>query len=286
MTATNPYAAFDARWSLAPLPPAGQPVFVLAAAWRSGSTLLQRLLCSTDELVIWGEPYGNAGFLPAQARSARALLAEDWLDPRHFPSDAGALRGMSGRWVANLYPPPAALRAGLRAGLDAWLQAPAAAAGVPRFGLKEVRCDVEVAWFLQWLYPDARFVFLVRNPWDAWSSYKGVAWVHTAPDRVVRTAADFAALWHHNATSFLRWHDRSGLMLRHEDIVTGRVPLAGLGAHCGLRAISPAPLQQRIRGIDKPPVQPTADELATIAATVGPLARTLGYHGLDQTAAL
>jgi hypothetical protein len=284
--AANPFAAFDARWSLPPLPSANQPVFVLAAAWRSGSTLLQRLLCSTDELVIWGEPYGNAGILRGLSAAAHRLLAEDWLDPRHFPAGPEALRGMSQRWVANLYPPPADLRASFRAQLDTLLHRPAARAGIPRFGLKEVRCDVEVAWTLQWLYPDARFVFLVRNPWDAWSSFKGVTWVHTAPDYTVSTAKQFARLWQHNTASFLRWHDRSGLMLRHEDIVTGRIPLAGLGAHCGLRSISAAPLKTRIRGISKPPVQPTAEELATIARTCGELAGKLGYTGLDQTRAL
>ena len=193
---------------------------------------------------------------------------------------------MSERWVANLYPPPADLRASLRAQLDTLFQVPAARAGIARFGLKEVRCDVDVAGYLQWLYPDARVVFLVRNPWDAWSSYKGVSWVHTAPDRVVTTAAEFAQLWQHNTSSFLRWHDRSGLMLRHEDIVTGRIPLAALGAHCGLRTISSAPLQSRIRGIAKPPVQPTAEELQTIAGICGGLAQKLGYGGLDGTRAL
>ncbi len=285
MTA-SPYAAFDAKWSLAPLPTANRPVFLFASAWRAGSTLLQRLICSTDEIVIWGEPYGNAGLLNALAASSRPLLAEDWLDPRHFPAGPEALHGMSGRWVANLYPRPEDLRASYRAQLDRWLQAPAQRAGVPRFGLKEVRCDVETAQFLHWIYPDARFVFLVRNPFDAWSSFKGVSWVHTAPDRVVTTAAEFGALWQHNTSSFLRWTDRAGLMLRHEDIVTGKIPLVGIGAHCGLKTISPAPLKRRLRGIDKPPVQPTPEELGTLTEICGELANMLGYGGLDRTRAL
>lgn len=35
-----------------------RPVFVLASAWRSGSTLVQRVLSSGPELFVWGESHG------------------------------------------------------------------------------------------------------------------------------------------------------------------------------------------------------------------------------------
>jgi hypothetical protein len=34
-----------------------EPLFVFSAAWRSGSTLLQRLIVSTERHFLWGEPY-------------------------------------------------------------------------------------------------------------------------------------------------------------------------------------------------------------------------------------
>ena len=54
-----------------------QPIFIFAAIWRSGSTLLQRLLCSDPSLILWGEPYTDTDLLPRLARGAKALLQEN-----------------------------------------------------------------------------------------------------------------------------------------------------------------------------------------------------------------
>ena len=43
------------------------PIFVLAAGWRTGSTLLQRMIIEAGALV-WGEPYSQAG--PSQAMAS------------------------------------------------------------------------------------------------------------------------------------------------------------------------------------------------------------------------
>lgn len=51
------------------------PVFVLSAGWRSGSTLLQRMLM--PECFIWGEPYGHACLLQSLADPLRCMT-NDW----------------------------------------------------------------------------------------------------------------------------------------------------------------------------------------------------------------
>lgn len=39
----------------------GAPIFLLSAGWRSGSTLLQRMLMEfNDDIVIWGEPFDHS----------------------------------------------------------------------------------------------------------------------------------------------------------------------------------------------------------------------------------
>ena len=53
-------AALDAiahRWPDAHSDFPQDPVFVLAAGWRSGSTWVQRGLMTSGQIVIWGEPY-------------------------------------------------------------------------------------------------------------------------------------------------------------------------------------------------------------------------------------
>ena len=66
----------EARWDLQGLSealdsdaPENRPVFVLAAGWRSGSTLLQRLVMSSGETLVWGEPYDRACYVQDLARS-------------------------------------------------------------------------------------------------------------------------------------------------------------------------------------------------------------------------
>ncbi|MEO0535490.1 MAG: hypothetical protein AAF215_16660 [Cyanobacteria bacterium P01_A01_bin.123] len=38
---------------------ADSPIFVFSAGWRSGSTLLQRLVMSDKSVVIWGELFNR-----------------------------------------------------------------------------------------------------------------------------------------------------------------------------------------------------------------------------------
>ncbi len=57
------------------------PVFVLAAGWRSGSTLLQRLLM--PECFVWGEPYGHSCMLQNLADPLRCIT-DDWPEPHFF----------------------------------------------------------------------------------------------------------------------------------------------------------------------------------------------------------
>ena len=51
----------------APKEDAAAPIFLLSAGWRSGSTLLQRLIMSDKHVLIWGEPYDECGAIQAMA---------------------------------------------------------------------------------------------------------------------------------------------------------------------------------------------------------------------------
>ena len=52
-----------------------EPIFLLSAGWRSGSTLLQRLMMSDSRVLIWGEPYDECGTIQALADSMKAFRA-------------------------------------------------------------------------------------------------------------------------------------------------------------------------------------------------------------------
>jgi hypothetical protein len=47
-------AALDSQGALLGKTPDDQPIFVCAVGWRSGSTLLQRLLMTDPSVLVWG----------------------------------------------------------------------------------------------------------------------------------------------------------------------------------------------------------------------------------------
>lgn len=271
----NTWTRFDQRWGLNSPGTGTEPVFVLAAGWRSGSTLLQRLLCSSGEILIWGEPYGRAGLIPAMTRSAMTLR-DDWPHAGHFSED---LTGLQDKWIANLFPPPGAIKNSFFAQLDALLAQPAREAGFGRFGLKEVRLHGLDARFLNWIHPDARFVFLVRNPWDAWSSCKGTDWYLSWPDKKISSAAQYATHWRRVVESFLRWPGENAVLVRYEDLIHPAFDLEVIRAHCRLASLDGSVLTRKIRGMKKPPEPLSMFEAQQIRATAGELAQICGYEG-------
>lgn len=277
----NTWTRFDQRWGLDSDGTGTEPVFVLAAGWRSGSTLLQRLLCSSGEILIWGEPYGRAGLIPAMTRSALALR-DDWPNAGHFTTDMTRLQD---KWIANLFPPAAAIKRSFQAQLDALLAEPARQQGFARFGMKEVRLQGMDARFLNWVHPDARFVFLVRNPWDAWSSCKGADWYLSWPDKKISSAAQYATHWRRTVESFLRWTGNNAILLRYEDLTHPEFDLEAVRAHCRLGSLDGSVLTRKIRGMQKPPQPLSMFECEQIRATAGELAQICGYEGPTGVAA-
>ena len=99
------------------------PIFLLSAGWRSGSTMLQRLLMSDPGVLIWGEPYDECGLMQALAGCAEGLpprLAAGRLLLRRPPPDE-----LTGEWVANLFPSLEDWRRGQRALFDTMFAEPA-----------------------------------------------------------------------------------------------------------------------------------------------------------------
>ena len=285
----NPWFDFDSKWNLQPLPSAAEPVFMLGAIWRSGTTLVQRLLCSDPQLFLWGEPYGDAGILPHLHQSAKALLRPGWPTSNHFLIPETELTEIvmeapQKHWIANLYPEPAAIRNSYRSMLDTLFQQSAITLGRTRFGIKEIRYDGHVAQFLQWLYPDARFVFLMRNPYDAWSSYKGSQWYYQYPKMLVKDVQVFAKLWKKNFESFLMFRqDPSAKYMFFEDLLQNpEENISILEEHCRV-SIDRETLSFRIRGMQKQAMPVTKREEEIIRKICKSLAESCGYFGPKDT---
>jgi len=263
------------------------PIFLLSAGWRSGSTLMQRLLMSDKGVLIWGEPYDECGLIQSMAESVKAFRP-DWPRADYF-YDGTPTSQLSGNWIANLFPSLEDLHNGHRALFDALFARPARAAGATRWGIKEVRLGTDHCAYLRWLYPKARFLFLYRNPLDAYRSYCGYGrnWYDVYPDKPVFTPTVFGTHWRNLIEGFMRDADKLGAQLvRYEDLITGQTHLGEVEEYMGIH-IDRSILKLKVRNSEKikagsqlesERIKVSRLEKWLLKRAVSPLAEQVGYR--------
>lgn len=268
--------------ALCPADPDGDPeapIFLLSAGWRSGSTMLQRLLMSDPRVLIWGEPYDECGLIQAMANSSKGFRP-GW-PPQDYFYDGRPSDQLTGEWIANLFPALDDWRRSQRALFDTLFAEPARRAGALRWGVKEVRLTSEHAFYLRWLYPRAKFLLLYRNPLEAYRSYSayGRSWYDTFPDRPMFTPARFGQHWRHLMGGYIRdAQSLDAMLVKYEDLVAGQVALDGLDQYLGIqvdRSVLDRKVGSSERGGKK--VHVNALERWLLRRQVGPLAARLGY---------
>jgi hypothetical protein len=257
-----------------------RPVFLLGVGWRTGSTLLQRVLMTDQRLLLWGEPYGPMGLIPRMTESL-AQLSRYRPGHRYFLKNRDAEREeFSTSWIANLYPDVWELRASLQALVVEWLAKPAIRAGYSRWGLKEVRLTSLDASFLWWLFPNAQFVVVARHPVDVYRSLLGRGRLYYQwPDRFLEHF-DPVAFGRHWAHVALGWAQPPKAMpvtlLKHEDVTAGRLDTERLGRHLGLNLDPSKAIGTRVGGTKRDiRLAPTDRFLVRWAARKG--MRVFGY---------
>lgn len=209
-----------------------EPVFLLSAGWRSGSTLLQRLVMSDLRVFIWGEPYDECGIVQAVAGGMKAFRT-GWPPDEYFHDDR-PINQLTGEFIANLFPSLIDWRNAQRSLFDVMFSEPAKRLGIKRWGIKEVRFTAEHCTYLRWLYPRAKFVFLCRNPLDAYRSYcrYGHCWYDTFPDKPVFTPTQFGAHWRRLMEGFMHEAEAlDALLLKYEDLIADPAVLDNLEHH-------------------------------------------------------
>jgi len=146
------------------------PVFLLSPG-RSGSTLLQRYLNCSKDLIVWGEHGGflrgirNAYSIWCENPSIQHLLRQGRPHSDVLISSKAAV-GVDIEWTNNFS------REHFRQKLAEMLmelftdEVPSSV----RWGFKEIRYDDKEVVFLRELFPQAQFIFIVRDPIDTLAS--------------------------------------------------------------------------------------------------------------------
>jgi hypothetical protein len=227
------------------------PVFLFSAGWRSGSTLMQRLLISSNEIFIWGEPLGDAALIP-KLGSVVSSVNSNWPPDNYFDEDPD-LDSVSKKWIANLTPPISYLKSSHRLILQKWLGEPCKERyGLDRWGLKEVRLTIDHAKYLKWLFPNSRFIFIYRNPFDAYSSWKGNLWGDSWPGYFSRSVVAFMRHWRILLDGFIEgYKEVDGLLIKFEDLVSNKINLELVADHIKVNNINASVLNKKIRSPNK-----------------------------------
>ena len=202
--------------------PEDQPVFVFSAGWRSGSTLLQRMIMRHNEnIVMWGEPYHKCNIFDGLADQFRAFTP-DWPNDSQFIASHDRNK-LADLWIANLYPGVDDLVNAHRAFLNVLFQQPAHRMGAVRWGIKVVRLSIHHAAYLKRIYPNCRSIFLCRDPVHSYASFRKMyeGWFERWPDRVVATPYAFGKHWAQLTEGYLAGYQMiGGVFIRYEDLNT------------------------------------------------------------------
>jgi hypothetical protein len=206
------------------------PVIITSPSTRCGTTLVQRLLCASDNAFIYGEQVG------AQFRELTGLFAHHirWCEDHGAAMDETfqlALGGLLRDWRPGLTPPSQVV-------LDAWtevfyhlpmaLAAFGEAVGRPVWGFKWPGCPAPTLRAFLALMPQTRVVYVVRNAVDALKSAKARRFVCSSED-----AAGYCANWAGNLRGAMAMADDPRMMvLRYEDLIADRE--SALAALCAL----------------------------------------------------
>jgi len=265
---------------------ANSPVFIFSAGWRSGSTLMQRLVVSSGEITIWGEPLGELGIIPRLAYTLIDIKS-DYPANSYFPKDVN-LQNLTNQWIANLTPTIYYFWLAHRSFFVNWLgQSADSKLKVSRWGLKEVRLTIDHAHYLKWLFPDARFIFIYRNLFDAYKSWKGNFWYSAWPGYTFYSPVIFARHWKLLLSGFLKGYKSvDGILVKFEDLLEGKIPLKDIAAHIKVKTLDPEVLNKKIASpkgyINKKSKKINLCERIILQCIGGSLLKKLGYKSIKS----
>lgn len=200
----------------------GSPLFIMGSG-RSGTTLLQRTLNSHKDICIWGE---HGGFLKQTAEAYFSFLDGDFKNKAVIPGKDDARMENSlkriknpANWIAwdNCFD-----KDGIKNNFRYFLESFFNPQGLNNkfWGFKEIRYGLEdrVLEFLKDIFPEAKFIFMVRNPSDTILSQ--IAMFCDGDKENFQSLAKNWVMQNNAYFDFNKNNPESSIIIRYEDCVS------------------------------------------------------------------
>jgi|GEM_PF-760048 len=220
------------------------PLLLVAPSTRCGTTLTQRLITASGEMIVYGE---NALIFEVIPQVYASVL-------QTFGGEAGAAaarlrakvqEGDTGEWIAGVMPDPGRMTLLAARQLIEHLviyDEDAAALGYRRWGLKYPLRDPSALPVLSSLLPNLKVLVIHRPVLDALRSAKARGWIDGEAD-----AAEFAARWSANLCWLQDWEIAGKLVVRYDDLVgDSGTWLERIAAFAGISSIDPSVLDVKV----------------------------------------
>lgn len=198
------------------------PLFLFGSG-RSGTTLLQRILNSHDDICIWGE---HGGFLKDVARAYFSFQEKDnqnfiIIKNKTEPGFAPIMKRIKDpvNWSAwDNWFGQKSMENNFRSFLESFFRPEGLAAKF--WGFKEIRYgrDDSVLEFLVKIFPEAKFIFVVRNPLDVILSQISMFY-NCDKKNFVNMARD----WSFQNSKFFEFQENNpdkAIFVKHEDLIS------------------------------------------------------------------
>ncbi len=261
-----------------------EPIFVWAPTARCGITLLQRLVTSSREILVYGENFLLCKVLPA------ALLEHSLLQKQQDAARARLLAGDHQFWASAAAPRADVYSGGLVSAfvdLLAAYETSTRADGFARWGVKHPEFHHGHLQILRRLMPRSRHLCLYRHPREAMRSMKARKWLSSPAD-----AERYARDWSAGVRRFLSMGtDPLVRVVRYETLLAERdAELERLRSFLGVASLDASVLDRKVNtfaggaadghapGEYIEPAELTDAEWAAIDSGTAQVRRAAGYE--------
>jgi len=221
------------------------PVFLFSAGPMCGSKFVQELLSSSKEVLVWTAPPGALNHI---------LEAIRLMDMSLSPGVMGVLSGTSKHKVQkktlkpedDARPHVANMRFSVKHMQRSFQQLfstlygmPSSKFGFATWGINDHTVNRQTCDMLRMIYPDAKFIFVIRHPIDCLRQIKKSGlrprdhWGRLLEEK---SPLDwFAANWARLADDF--YEMPNSFSIRYEDILSGKLDVAALNQYLGTHLV-------------------------------------------------